>query len=67
MPSCAGGANAAGRLARLDWILTSPDIIHDRFAGGLAVGVVPMHIAMRGRFKGWGEPLVRHSSIDKCG
>lgn len=59
--------NAALRLAQLDWILTSRCIIDGRFTGGLTVGVVPMHIVMRGRFEGWGAPLVHHSSANKCG
>lgn len=57
--------NAACRLARIDWILTSPDIIEGRFAEGLRVGVIPMHIVMRGPFRGWGEPLVQHCSDNK--
>ena len=35
-----------------------------RFTGGLTVGVVPMHMVMRGRFEGWCEPLVHHSSVN---
>ena len=60
-------AVAASRLARLEWLFTSRSIIRGRFSGGLAVGVVPMHLVMRGRFAGWGEPLVLHDSAHKCG
>ncbi len=60
-------ANAALRLSRFDWILTSRELIHGRFTGGLTVGVVPMRIVMRGRFEGWGAPLVSHASAHKCG
>ncbi len=55
-------ANGLLRLAGCDWILTSPEIIDGRFAGGLRVGIIPMHVVARGRFRGWDEPLVLHDS-----
>ena len=58
--------NGALRAARLDWILTSPEIIDGRFAGGLTAGVIPMHLVMRGAFRGWDEPLVLHTSANKA-
>lgn len=64
VPSRIDHARAAGsthyRLARTDWILTSPGVIEGRFAGGLRVGVIPMRVVRRGPFRGWGEPLVQH-------
>ena len=57
--------DAALRLARTDWILTSPEIIEGRFAGGLRGGVIPMHLVMRGPYRGWGEPLAPHCSANK--
>jgi len=60
-------AAAASRLVRLEWLYTSRSVIRGRFAGGLAVGIVPMHLVMRGRFEGWGAPLVFHDSANKCG
>ncbi len=57
--------NLTLRLAKRDWIFTSPVTIDGRFAGGLRVGIIPMHIVARGRFRGWGEPLVFHSSENK--
>ena len=40
-------------------------IIDGRFAGGLRVGIIPMHIVARGRFRGQDEALVFHSSENK--
>ena len=64
-PGLRAPVNGALRAARLDWILTSPAIIHGRFTGGLTAGVIPMHLVMRGDFQGWGEPLVSHTSANK--
>ena len=55
-------ANHSLQRAKLDWILSSRDIIQRAVHGGLTVGVVPMHIVMRGRFKGLDEPLVHHAN-----
>ena len=52
-------------LPKRAWIVTSPAVIDGRFSGGFRVGVIPMHIAARGRFRGQGEPLVFHSSENK--
>ena len=60
-------SNLAGRLCRLDWMLTSPGIIPGRFDGGLSAGVIPMHVVMRGRFAHLQHPLVMHSSENKVG
>lgn len=35
-----------------------------RFTGGLTVGVVPMHMVMRGRSDGWCELLGHHSTVN---
>ena len=59
-------ANLVGLLCRLDWMLTSRQIIQGRF-GSLTAGVIPMHIVMRGRFAHLEEPLVMHSSENKVG
>ena len=60
-------ADHALQRARLAWILTSPEIIHGRFTGGLAVGVIPMHVVTRFRFEGWDEPLVSHDPANQSG
>ena len=59
--------NAACRLAAVDWIVASHDIIHGRFGGGLTAGVIPMRIVARGRFAQWDTPWVLHSSQNKVG
>ena len=59
-------ANLVGLLCRLDWMLTSRQVIEGRF-GSLTAGVIPMHIVMRGRFAHLEEPLVMHSSENKVG
>lgn len=64
-PLLRGPVDVALRLAKRDWILTSRGVIAGRFGGGLTVGIVPMHIVARGRFLGWGDPLVHHSSRNK--
>ncbi len=61
-PALRALTNRALRLAKCDWIFTSPVIIDGYFAGGLRVGIIPMHIVARGRFRGQDEPLVFHSS-----
>ena len=58
-------SNGMLRLCRLDYILTSREIIHGRFSTGLTAGIIPMHIVMRGAFAQWGDPLVLHSSRNK--
>ena len=60
-------ADHALQRVRLVWILTSPEIIHGRFTGGLTVGVVPMHVVTRFRFEGWDEPLVSHDAANQSG
>ena len=57
--------NGTLRRAKCDWIFTSLAIIDGRFAGGFRVGIIPMHIVARGKFRGWDEPLVFHSSENK--
>lgn len=57
--------NGALRLSGIDWILTSREIIRGRFADGLTVGVIPMHVVARGRCREWDRPLVFHGSPNK--
>ena len=60
-------AGHALQRARILWILTSREIIHGRFTGGLTIGVIPMHIVTRFRFEGWDDPLVSHDPANRSG
>ena len=57
--------NGTLRRAKCEWILTSPEIIDGCFEDGLRVGIIPMHIVARGRFRGQDEPLAFHDSENK--